>query len=71
MEITSTKCDNSSLKIYIQSILSIPLNVVATKYGSGIKNSLIKIDLTEEWHLLRKYKFIVGIEGYFCLPSLP
>jgi hypothetical protein len=68
MEITLTKCDNSSLKIYIQSILSIPLNVVATKYGSAIKNPLIKIDLTEEWHLLRKYKFIAGIEGYFFLP---
>lgn len=38
METTLTKCDNSSLKIYIQSILSISLNVVATKYGSGIKN---------------------------------
>ena len=43
MAITLTKCDNPLLKIYIQSILSIPLNVVATKYG--IKNPLIKINL--------------------------
>jgi hypothetical protein len=45
MAITLTKCDNPLLKIYIQSILSIPLNVVATKYGNGIKNPLIKINL--------------------------
>lgn len=61
MAITLTKCDNPLLKIYIQSILSIPLNVVATKYGNGIKNPLIKINLPEEWHLLRKYKLIAGI----------
>jgi hypothetical protein len=45
MEITLIKCDNPLLKTYIQSILSIPLNVVATKYGNGIKNPLIKINL--------------------------
>ena len=61
MEITLIKCDNPLLKTYIQSILSIPLNVVATKYGNGIKNPLIKINLPEEWYLLRKYKLIAGI----------
>ena len=61
MEITLTKCDNLSLKIYVQSILSIPLNVISAKYGSGIKNPIIKINLPEEWQNLHKYKFIAGI----------
>jgi len=64
MEITLTKCDNLSLKIYVQSILSIPLNVISAKYGSGIKkNPIIKINLNlpEEWQNLHKYKFIAGI----------
>ena len=42
MEITLIKCDNPLLKTYIQSILN-----VAIKYGNGIKNPLIEINLPE------------------------
>ena len=61
MEIDLSKCENTLFKIYVKSILSIPLNVLVTKYGSGIKNTLIKISLPQDWNLLRSYKLMAGI----------
>jgi len=64
LEIDLSKCDNTFLKTYIQSILSIPLNVLVTKYGSGIKNPLIKINLPQDWNLLRSYKLTIVEQIY-------
>lgn len=61
MEIDLSKCENTLFKIYVKSILSIPLNVLVTKYGSGIKNPLIKLSLPQDWNLLRSYKLMAGI----------
>jgi len=48
LEIDLSKYENTLFKIYVKSILAIPLNVLVTKYGSGIKNPLIKISLPQD-----------------------
>lgn len=48
LENALSKCENPLLITYIQSIISIPLELLITKYGNGINKPLINFYLDEE-----------------------
>lgn len=61
LEISLYECKNTTIKSYVQSILLSSAEDVAKKYGLGIETPLKKINLPEEWSLLRQYLNIAGI----------
>lgn len=61
-------CNNPILILYAKTILNIPLDIVANKFGNGIKNPLIRIDLPKDWEMLRQFYLKAGI--YFFVSEL-
>jgi len=56
---------NNVLVSYANSILSLSLHAISSKYGKNVNSPISKYTLPEEWENLRYYKGIPGIYQFF------
>jgi hypothetical protein len=60
--------NNPILIVYAKTILNTPLDRIVNKFGNGIKNPLIKINLPKDWEILRQFYLKGGV--YFFVSKV-